>query len=194
MTNHAIEATQAGDQDQTVGAIVMAFGSDPVARWAFPRPQQFLASFPAFVRAFGGAAFEHGTAHHVEGFSGAALWLPPGAQPDEQALVSLVEGSVDPERVPRFFALLEQMDHFHPTDPHWYLPLIGVDPVEQGRGHGSALLSHALQRVDQDHQPAYLESTNPANIPLYERHGFELTGTIEVAGVPPMFPMIRPAR
>ena len=79
MTNHAIEATQAGDQDQTVGAIVMAFGSDPVARWAFPRPQQFLASFPAFVRAFGGAAFEHGTAHHVEGFSGAALWLPPGA-------------------------------------------------------------------------------------------------------------------
>jgi len=31
-------------------------------------------------------------------------------------------------------------------DPHWYLPLIGVDATKQGRGYDSALLRHALER------------------------------------------------
>jgi GNAT superfamily N-acetyltransferase len=49
-------------------------------------------------------------------------------------------------------------------EPHWYLPLIGVDPAHQGKGHGDALMAYALQQCDRDHLPAYLESTNPRNI------------------------------
>jgi ribosomal protein S18 acetylase RimI-like enzyme len=89
------------------------------------------------------------------------------------------------------FAVLEQMGSYHPSEPHWYLPLIGVDPTRQGRGYGSALLQHALRRCDEDQTLAYLESSNPANVSLYERHGFEVVGTIQAGASPTFYPMVR---
>jgi ribosomal protein S18 acetylase RimI-like enzyme len=159
-----------------------------------PDPDQYLTHFPAIVRAFGGKAFTLGTGHHSAGFTGAALWLPPGVPPDDEALGAAVQASIRRERHPEVFGLFEQMAGFHPSAPHWYLPLIGVDPQHQGKGHGSALLHHALTYCDRDHASAYLESTNPANIPLYQRHGFEILGTIQEGSSPPIFPMLRGPR
>lgn len=55
-------------------------------------------------------------------------------------------------------------------------------------------MKHTLDACDRDHAPAYLESSNPKNIPLYERHEFELLGTIQVGTSPPIFPMLRKPR
>jgi hypothetical protein len=30
------------------------------------------------------------------------------------------------------------MSGYHPDEPHWYLPLLGVDPLRHGKGLGSA--------------------------------------------------------
>jgi ribosomal protein S18 acetylase RimI-like enzyme len=182
------------DQERVVSAIVLAFAGDPVARWSWPEPHTFLTYFPEFTNAFGGKAFNHGTAYSVADFSGGALWLPPGVQPDEAVLAGLMERSLDPKRLQIASSIMEKMGSFHPTEPHWYLPLIGVDPAKQGRGYGSVLLHHALERIDREGRIAYLESTNPANIPLYERHGFKVIGTIQVDEAPPLFPMIRHPR
>jgi ribosomal protein S18 acetylase RimI-like enzyme len=86
------------------------------------------------------------------------------------------------------------MGEFHPTEPHWYLPLIGVDVTKQSRGYGSALLRYALERCDRDRLTAYLEATSPLNRPLYERHGFEELGMIQEGSSPPMWPMHRKPR
>ena len=102
--------------------------------------------------------------------------------------------SVPPQRLAAMHGIMEQMGKAHPEEPHWYLPLIGVDPAVQNQGFGSALLVHALAEVDRERLPAYLESTNPANVSLYERHGFEVLGTIQVADAPPVFPMLRRPR
>jgi ribosomal protein S18 acetylase RimI-like enzyme len=59
---------------------------------------------------------------------------------------------------------------------------------------GSALLEHALARCDGDHTLAYLESSNSPNNLLYERHGFEVIGTIQVGASPPIWPMVRRPR
>ena len=140
--------------------------------------------------AFGGGAFTAGTARQVEDYAGAALWLPPGSELDEAAIgASLPSG-----RESEFAAVFEAMTSYHPQEPHWYLPLIGVDPARHRKGYGAALLQDTLRRCDQDYVAAYLESTNPANITLYQRHGFELRGTIQVGSAPPLFPMLRPAR
>jgi hypothetical protein len=39
-----------------------------------------------------------------------------------------------------------------------------------------ALLAADLARVDEDHMPAYLESTDPVNLGRYESVGFEPLG------------------
>ena len=86
------------------------------------------------------------------------------------------------------------MGRYH-REPHWYLPLIGVDHIEAGpRPPARSLLRHALERVDASDGSPYLESSNPANVPLYQRHGFEVVGTIQAGDSPPMFPMVRHSR
>lgn len=182
------------DGAPAIDVVVLAFSSDPAARWTWPHPQEYLRHFPGFVRAFGGNAFSHRSAYYIDGYAGAALWLPPGVHPDEEALMTIMQRTVA-ERVQKdASALMEQMGRYHPSEPHWYLPLIGVDPCQQGKGYGAALMQPALALCDRDRKLAYLESSNPRNIPLYERHGFEVLGTIQVGSSPPIRPMLRKPR
>jgi ribosomal protein S18 acetylase RimI-like enzyme len=90
--------------------------------------------------------------------------------------------------------LFDQMAGFHPHEPHWYIPLIGVDPRYQGRGYGTQLMRHGLATCDRDHKAVYLEATNPLNRTLYERLGFRVLGEIRSGNSLPMFPMLREPR
>src|SRR5215475_13919701 len=85
MPDCLIRTAAVADAERCLAALTLAFSGDPPCRWAWPYPQQYLEAFPRFARAFGGWAIEHGTAHYYEGFSGVALWLPPGAAPDEES-------------------------------------------------------------------------------------------------------------
>lgn len=189
-----IKNVKATDRDDAISAVVQAFSADSIARWVYPDSQQYLEYFPHFVKVFAGAAFEHGTADCVDGYPAAALWLPPGIHPNEKTLYTLLQDSVAQRDQAEVFALFEQMDAYHPAEPHWYLPMIGVDPAHQGNGYGSALLKHALARSDCDGKLAYLESTSLESLRLYERHGFELLGTIQIGSSPSLFPMVRKPR
>jgi ribosomal protein S18 acetylase RimI-like enzyme len=129
---------------------------------------------------------------------GAALWSPPGhwLQSGPRQLLS----------VPRFaWALGSRMAvagevmavtmRHHPDAPHWYLGVIGTEPAVQGSVAGSALLRSRLDRCDRAGQPAYLESSNEANLPLYQRFGFEVTERFHVApDGPPSWGMWREPR
>jgi ribosomal protein S18 acetylase RimI-like enzyme len=86
------------------------------------------------------------------------------------------------------------MANYHPKEPHWYLPLLGVDPAHQNKGVGGALLRHVTDRCDRDGVAAYLESSNPRNIALYERHGFEILGRAQSGQSPVITPMLRRPR
>lgn len=186
--------TTGSEADRAVAVLTFAFSADPIARWVYPDPAQYLTHWPELVRAFGGRAFEHGTARHAADGAGVALWLPPCVQPDEEALVALAERSMAARDLDEVFALLEQQSAYHPHEPHWYLPLIGVDPARQGQGAGSALLRDALARCDSERTPAFLEATTPRNRVLYERHGFQALGAIQAGSSPPMWPMLRNPR
>jgi hypothetical protein len=58
---------------------------------------------------------------------------------------------------------------------------------------GGSAIAHRTAFVS-ERLPAYLESTNPRNILLYERHGFEVIGAIRIGNCSPIFPMLRVAR
>ena len=191
VTKTTMKTVAPSGADQAVGTVVLAFSADPIARWFYPDPHQYLLHLPSFVRAFAGKALEHNSAYSVDGYSGVALWLPPGVHPDEDALVALLKRTIPAETQREIFAFIEQMDGGHPSEQHWYLPMIGVDPGKQGQGYGSALLKHSLERCDREGKLAYLEASSRKSIPLYQRHGFELVGTIQVRSSPPLFPMLR---
>jgi len=183
-------ATEA-ERRAVIDVVTLAFVTDPLARWAIASATRYLAAMPSFIDAFGGRGLAHGAAYVVDGLQGAALWLPPGVEPDDAQMNTIMAGHLADDVLPELAAVFEQMGSYHPHEPHWYLPLIGVDPAHQGRGFGAALMRHAVQRFDANGALAYLESSNPRNISLYQRHGFEILGTVQVGSSPVVTPMLR---
>jgi ribosomal protein S18 acetylase RimI-like enzyme len=193
MTGSSIEIRSASGSEmpQAVATIVAAFVTDPIARFALLTPHDYLLGMPLQVRAFAGGSFQHGTAAVSANFGGAALWFPPGAHPDGEALEREFRNTADSAHLDDLLGTFEQLDRWHPEEPHWYLPMVGVEPNSQGSGIGGALMRHGVERCDQEGASAYLESSNPRNISLYQRHGFEVMGQIQVGAGPVVTPMIR---
>lgn len=180
------------EQDQAIATLVSAFTDDPVERWLYPELSQYLAHFPAFVEAFGGKALAQQTAWRLGDCAAVALWFGPGSGPDEQAIVTVLAGSVGIAKHDDMFAVLEQMGEAHPRYPHWYLPWFGVDRALQGRGLGGRLMESCLTIIDESRLPAYLETPNPRTVAFYERHRFEVTGRAQAGSCPPVTCMVRP--
>jgi len=189
-------ATINGDAevDHAIATLVLAFSSDPVARWMYDEPHQYLLHIPRLFRALGKSSFEAGAAERTDDGLGVAIWLPPGVHGDDGPLDAVIAGSMVGERQAAVVAVFEQTEHYRPTEPHWYLSLIGVEALHRSKGCGAALLQQRLRQCDREHLPACLWSSNPLNISLYKRHGFDTAGMIQVGSSPPIFPMLRHAR
>jgi len=189
-------ATIAGDAEvhHATATLVLAFGTDPVARWMYDDPHQYLLHIPRLFRALGTNSFEAGGAHRTGDGLGVALWLPPGVHADNEPLQGVIAESIAGEKQADVSAAFERTEDYRPAEPHWYLSLIGVEALHRDKGCGAALLRHGLRQCDREHRPAYLWSSNPQNTSLYARHGFEILNTIQVGSSPPIFPMLRHAR
>ncbi|MFJ4653937.1 GNAT family N-acetyltransferase [Nocardia sp. NPDC088792] len=181
----------------------LAFADDPIISWLIPDPavraRRAAILFSTLVRHYylaeGGVEVALDDAGAMVG---ATIWAPPGKWhvPDAQSIPQL-PGLVRAfrRRLIAAAALTETMAATHPTEPHWYLAVIGTLPSARGRGYGRALLDSRLDRCDAEHIPAYLESSKPENLPYYERFGFEVTGEIDATkGGPPLWSMWRAAR
>jgi len=189
-----IRTAERSELEHAVDCIVAAFITDPIARFAWPRPGDHLRHMPAATRAFAAASFEHEAACISTDFCGAAIWLPPGVDPDNEAIERVLRATAEPKHLDDLLATFEKLAEWHPEEPHWFLPLIGVEPHAQGRGLGAALMRHAVERCDRDGLIGYLESSNPRNITLYERHGFARMGEVQVGDGPVVTPMLRQPR
>ena len=188
--------TIAGDAevDHAIATLFLAFVTDPVARWMYDNPHQYLLHIPRLFRALGKNSFEGGAAQRTTDGLGVALWLPPGVHGDDGPLEAVIAGSIAEEKRAEVVAVFERTEHYRPAEPHWYLSLIGVEALHRNRGRSAALLKHRLRQCDREHLPAYLWSSNPLNTSLYKRHGFEIVGTIRVGSSPSIYPILRSAR
>jgi ribosomal protein S18 acetylase RimI-like enzyme len=190
LKNHA--GWSAAARDGTLAILVDAFEDDAAVRVLYPGANEYRAHFPGFLLAFGGRAFDDGIVdRHPLGLA-AALWFPPGIEPDGDAIMWHMEATMPAERLETLAPGMEIQGGFHPHEPHWYLPWIGVVPDARGQGLGAMLLARGLARADADGVGTYLEATNRRNMALYARHGFEVTGVVQSPGYPEVIAMWRP--
>ena len=107
-----------------------------------------------------------------------------------EPLVVELLGAADAPRVLRMFEAFGD-NHPHHAD-HYYLTLLATDPAHRGKGLGLQLLDDTLALPDEDGVAAYLEASNAANIPLYQRYGFKPFASFSVGeGLPEVTTMWR---
>ena len=182
-----------------VEILVDAFYADPLWGWAFPddalRREQHRAVWSLAVD----GALRYPWVRLADGDTATAVWIPPGgtemAEADAERFPELLIELLGRD-APRALGAFEALDEHHPHDePHFYLSLLGTASAHRGHGYGLALLADCLREIDQHAVPAYLESSNPANVALYERHGFRPHGVIDLPrGGPQIVTMWREAR
>ena len=188
-----------GDVAELCAVLARAFEDDPVAMHLIPSVRRR----PGGLRAFFRIQMTHdllpfGGVFTTDDRGGAALWAPPGKPPPLGLRMVLNLLPVAPYVAGRHFGrtlrTLAQIEAIHPKEPHWYLATLGTDPRRQGQGIGSALLQPVLRRCDAEGVRAYLESSKEQNVPFYRRHGFEVTGRVELPDGPPVWTMWRDPR
>ena len=72
--------------------------------------------------------------------------------------------------------------HLEPTDPHFFLGIIGVDPAYQKKGFAKKLIEE-LKSMSLDHplsKGVALSTESTSNVPYYELHGFGVIGEADV--------------
>lgn len=196
----AVRRAGRADVEDLTRVLVRAFEDDPVSTYLFPGRTVRRRGLRRFFRLQLRRLFvDTGEIWTTSGRLGAALWVPPGASRpaswrDVVALAPVLVDLVAGGRPGASLRLLAEVERVRPREPHWYLATLGTDPPAQGHGVGSALLRAVLGTVDEQHLPAYLESSKEANIAFYARHGFEVTGEIRSAdGGVTLWPMWRRA-
>lgn len=180
------EATTSEAPD--VGAVLAnAFVEDPVLSFLFPdadRRPALLASFFA-NRLAAGHSLDHVLVPDVPGVrESVALWEPPrwpnDREPDLRPAVAALRTLLGDAWLVDRLVPLTAIKEARPSVPHWYLAFVGTRVGDRGRGLASGLIAAVTDRCDSEVIPAYLESSDPVNVSLYERHGFRVTGEVVI--------------
>ncbi len=186
------QAVRAARRDEAalLGEVLAdAFAEDPVFAWLIPpqvrgRDSRLRTFFTSMSRSY----LRRGKPCYLTGdASAAALWATPGAwaMPLSQIILEAAPSGLAFRRhLLRALRTQLQVERLHAaqSQPHWYLSYLGARRDRQGQGLGTQMLREVLDRLDSDGVPAYLESSNERNLPLYERNGFRVVGELEALG------------
>jgi ribosomal protein S18 acetylase RimI-like enzyme len=188
----------ASDLDDVVAILVSAFYDDPTWSWAFPDPSQRREQHRRLWTLFVEGAMRYSSVWLTAEVTATSVWIPPhgtdlSAEQESTMETLMAEFGPDGSRATE---VLELCERAHPRDvPHFYLSLLGTTVEHRGRGHGLGLLAENLRQIDETHMPAYLEASNTANVPLYERHGFVVLDSLSLpTGGPEVVTMWRESR
>jgi ribosomal protein S18 acetylase RimI-like enzyme len=163
---------------QVVETVVAAFAADPAFRYFFPDPSAFDRDAGSFAGYLFDRRVDSGTVWVVDDGAAVAMWDAPGG-------VAVPELTLD---VPG--DVMRRLDAYHrpvelalPAEPHWYLGILATHPDAAGRGWGRAAMRPGLAEAAAAGLPACLETTNPGNVELYRRAGWEVTESLVTAGL-----------
>jgi len=164
------------DVDSIVETLTTAFFDDPLWGPAFPDKQHRAEQAAAMWRLYVTSAQRYPWTLVTPGVEAAALWIPPGGfelTPEEQnGLDGLLVDTAGAEAAAAILRIYDQLEAAKPDEPCFFLTLLGTHDDHRGKGLGMGLLAESLRRIDALGAPAYLESSNPANLRRYESVGF----------------------
>ncbi len=169
------------DREAVVATVVAAFVHDPAFRYFFPDDETYDAEATAFAGALFDARVGHGTVWMLPGAEAVSLWEPPAAA----AIAPVLPPIPVSEGAGRRIEAYEQAVHSAMTEePHWYLGVLATHPDHAGQRLGRAMITPGVERAADDGVPAILETTNPANVELYQRAGWTVVADIDDGPLP----------
>ena len=177
MSEPVVQLATAADRERVTATFVAAFVADPAVRFFFPDDQTYAKEAAGFAGTLFDQRLAYGTVWVVEGGAAVSMWNPPGAGSAEPAF-HLPSSTV--ARLDRYESAVRTI---MPSERRWYLGVLATHPDAGGQRWGRAVMTAGLERARADGLPAYLETSSPVNVALYERSGWVVVGTVTVDGL-----------
>lgn len=184
---------------QAVRVLASAFSDNPAYLWAFKPDSERERKFHWFMERVLALNLVNGLALKTDGTHAVALWFEPGKSIGWLELLQAglyeLPFKLGLDTYLRIQQILNQnkkwMTNIMGQTKHYYLFHLAVEPDYQGKGLGGSLITAVTARADKEQVPCFLETDRPRNIPLYEKHGFVIRGTAELATNVPLWYMRR---
>jgi ribosomal protein S18 acetylase RimI-like enzyme len=173
-----VKHVTAAEVDSVSSMLARAFADDPIKLFLVGGKVLPTERVAPFFRVMQTLQLPHGHVYTTSDHAAAALWSPPGEWKIPFTSIARHTATFVKLYGWRFLPnlrVLDDMEKHHPTEPHYYLEIIGTDPSQQGRGLGTALITPMVERADREGVGMYLESSKQTNVPYYARFGFRVT-------------------
>jgi len=202
MRHFDVDRLQPDETPAVIATLGRAFYDDPLFGYFVPNLLHQTKGLLGFMNGAvkDAAPFGEVWVAHADGkVAASAVWLPPGAYPRSAQREVMTNIRAVPAfaraggRVRDSLKLLAAVDKAHKDigGPHFYLGVLGTDPLYQRTGAGSAVIAPVLQRCDEQGLPAYLETQKEENLAYYARHRFQVVRKLELAPCPPVWTLLR---
>lgn len=179
-----IRPLRKAETERLVALYQRAFWDDPAVEFLLPDESRRAGPMDAYMRMMIRYGQRYGRVRTVAGGDGAlrcgSVWLPPGAAPPgligllRSGFIQMLATTWDMAVLRRFMATMSMLEKIHKKDMpklHSYLAVLAVDPPDQGKGLGSAVLDPDLRDADQSALPCYVETAKERNLAFYPEAG-----------------------
>jgi GNAT superfamily N-acetyltransferase len=171
--------------------LAKAFHEYPLIKWFTPDAERRLKTQPKSFRGIMRSGLQLGEVYATSTkMEGVAIWYFPGDQWTPQKrkfslrrwFSSLFADKEQMKRTRAFVYYANDVRKRLVPGRHFYLQVLGVDPVYQGQGYSSNLLKPMLERADKEGLPCFLETQAEKNVKLYEHFGFGVAEEDKIPG------------
>jgi ribosomal protein S18 acetylase RimI-like enzyme len=177
VTASEITVATPADRGRVIDSLVAAFVDDPVLTFLFPEK----STYPQHAAAFFGHLFDkrvgRETIWTIGRGASVAIWEPPAAVENGSSDADLA-AQLPADALARVRAYDQAVHAALPATPFWYLGVLGTHPNYAGRRWGHAVMREGLRRAAADDLPAVLETSNPGNVEVYRRAGWEVVRVV----------------
>lgn len=192
MESDQIRDVSSSDKAAVNAILTVAFAQCPLLRWLYPNLERYMENIPEFVKHYCGEFYNYGSGvYYPSSRRGAVTWLPADVPQEKDSLMSFLYRSVTSSQRDEVVALFDKFAEFHPKEPYSYLTMVGVDPMQWGRGAATTMMKYFGEKCDSARTQSYLEATSEKAVRVYQRLGWKVLDVVQVGSCPPMYPMIR---
>ncbi|MCX6030601.1 MAG: GNAT family N-acetyltransferase [Chloroflexi bacterium] len=200
MQNTELFQLEVAQRGQAAELLARAFHNDPLYVLVLPEEDKRAEVLSWLFDRVVHYSLLYGEVHTTRALEGVACWLPPGRTDLTIGRIlrsglyatPLKMGLAAYRRFDTYSSYADKLHHRYAPESHWYLWVVGVDPLRQGRGIGGRLIEPVLARASANGTACYLETGTERNTLFYQRHGFKTVGEGQVPKLAvPVWAMLR---
>jgi GNAT superfamily N-acetyltransferase len=172
-----VQSATPDDLGRVARAFARSLVSEPMMRWPIGEVADPEGAVGSSCRIWDAANIELGVVFVAAAGAGAAVWVAPELAARWIAIERATRPAIyalSDDAGEKYRQMWDWVEARESAEPGWYLDRVGVDPVRQDEGIGTALIQFGVDQAARARLAAFLDTGTERNVSRYESLGFRV--------------------